>query len=123
MRRSFVCMVGAALLLSACGTSADSASFELTEFSVTGPNHLRAGSQKIEIANSGSFPHTLIVTDSNGIVEAATSLIPPGETTTADIDLSSGEYLFTCRIVVEAEAGRLVDHFEEGMSLMVEVRD
>lgn len=88
---------------------------------MTGPGHLRAGSQTIDIANSGEFPHTLIVTDSNGTVAAATSLVPPGGTATVEVDLASGEYLFTCRIVVEGEDGHLVDHFQEGMSLTVEV--
>lgn len=110
------------LLLTACevSTGADVA-VQLAEFSVTAPKTLPAGSGRIEIDNVGEFTHTLVVTDANGEVAAATGLIPSGETAYLDIDLEPGTYSFTCRIVAQDGEGNLIDHYEAGMNAAVEV--
>lgn len=95
--------------------------FELDEFSIDGPVRLEAGQDALAVANHGMYPHTLVVTDGSGGVVAATSLVQPGETASLDVDLAPGEYSFTCRIVTEAPDGNIVDHYEAGMNLLVEV--
>jgi plastocyanin len=111
-----------ALLLTACDVSTNaSVDVQLAEFSVTAPRTLPAGSGRIEIDNVGEFTHTLVVTDANGEVAAATGLIPSGETTYLDIDLEPGTYSFTCRIVAQDGEGNLIDHYEAGMNAAVEV--
>jgi len=111
-----------ALLLTACDVSTGTdGSVQLAEFSVTAPNSMPAGSGRIEIHNVGEFTHTLVITDANGQVAAATGLIPSGETTHLDIDLEPGTYSFTCRIVAQDSEGNLIDHYEAGMNAAVEV--
>lgn len=110
------------LLLTACDVSTDAeVTVQLAEFSVTAPRTLPAGSGRIEIDNVGEFTHTLVVTDANGEVAAATGLIPSGDTTYLDIDLEPGTYSFTCRIVAQDGEGNLIDHYEAGMNAAVEV--
>lgn len=111
-----------ALLTTACDASTGSdVSVRLTEFSVTAPSAMPGGSGRIEIDNVGEFTHTLVITDANGQVAAATGLIPSGETTYLDIDLEPGTYSFTCRIVAQDGEGNLIDHYEAGMNAAVEV--
>lgn len=123
MRRQLV----AALALTVAGATACSATtiegtFDLVEFAVNGPAELSAESQSVTVTNSGEFPHTLVVTDEEGAAVAATPLIQPGESAEMPLDLDSGLYSFTCRIVAQTSDGDLVDHYEEGMSATVTVR-
>ena len=109
------------LALCACAGSTASDSFELSEFSVLGPDHLDAGENAIAVTNNGLYTHTLVVTDSSGKVVGATSLVQPGETASLDVELAPGQYSFTCRIVAENSDGNLVDHYEAGMNALVQV--
>ncbi len=95
--------------------------FDLSEFTISGPESLASGASTVEVANSGNLPHTLVITDDSGQVVAATDLIPPGETAALDVNLEDGRYSFTCRVVAENGEGEIVDHFEMGMSETVEV--
>lgn len=82
---------------------------------------LASGQSNLTVSNSGEFAHTLVIADRTGTVLAATGLIQPGETTELDVDLSNGQFQFTCRIVAQKPDGELVDHFEAGMSTIVRV--
>lgn len=112
------------IVLAAC-SGADSAAtgFTLTEFVIDGPGALPPGSSLLSVENVGEFPHTLVIADETGRVVTASDLIQPGETDQLEVDLSSGTYQFTCRIVAEKPDGELVDHFEEGMVETVRVAD
>ena len=110
------------LLSTACDVSTGAGvSVQLTEFSVTAPKTLPAGNGRIEVDNVGEFTHTLVITDANGRVAAATGLVPSGEVTYLDVDLEPGTYSFTCRIVAQDGEGNLIDHYEAGMNTTVEV--
>lgn len=122
MRRSLAVVV-ACLTLAACGPVAGGNAYDLVEFAIAGPGQLDSGSSSLSVSNSGEFPHTLVVTDSAGEVVAATSLVQPGETVELAVDLTSGLYSFTCRIVAQDGEGNLIDHFEAGMAATVEVSD
>lgn len=116
-----ILLIGLAMTLSSCAPSAAGGSFDLAEFSISGPERLQPGPQSIEVTNSGEFPHTLVVTDGSGLVVASTSLVQSGDIATLDLDLESGAYQLTCRIVTQDDEGDIVDHFEEGMNLSVNV--
>lgn len=105
----------------ACSSATTAEHFDLVEFAITGPTQLDRDTGTIPVSNSGAFAHTLVVTDPAGSVVAATTLLQPGESVDLDVALDPGTYAFTCRIVVETPDGALVDHFEEGMALTVEV--
>lgn len=104
-----------------CSSASTTEHFDLVEFAITGPTQLDPDTATIPVSNSGAFAHTLVVTDAAGGVVAATTLLQPGESADLDVALDPGTYAFTCRIVVETPDGALVDHFEEGMALTVEV--
>lgn len=115
MRRASRVLVAIGLCLSGCTQTAIATAFQLDEFSITGPGGLDSRIDSIEVANSGDLPHTLVVTNSEGEVVAATDLIQPGQVSTLDVSLEDGRYTFTCRIVAENDRGEIIDHFEAGM--------
>lgn len=108
-------------LASCSGSTAAGSGFELAEWQIDGPGEMSAGKGSVNVSNSGSLPHTLVVTDSSGHVVAATDLIAPGDTTELALDLDPGTYSFTCRIVAQDPEGEIVDHFEAGMNATVSV--
>lgn len=102
--------------LSGCDQTTEvSATVELVEFSISGPQSLSSDASRLEINNVGEYTHTLVITDADGEVAAATGLVQPGETTFLDLDLEPGQYVFTCRMIAQNDAGDLIDHFESGM--------
>jgi len=118
--RSLLLVVG--LVLASCtATGAGDATYDLTEFSITGPDRLADGVSTITAHNSGEFAHTLVVTTDQGVVVAATDLIQPGDTIAMSVDLPAGMFQITCRIVAQTEEGRLIDHYEAGMNQLVDV--
>lgn len=119
--RSFIVALVALIALTACTRAAAEGAFDLTEFSISGPNRLDSGPNSLTVSNSGEFSHTLVVTDSTGQVLAATPLVGPGESVELAVDLAPDRYSFTCRIVAEDGDGNLIDHFESGMAASVEV--
>jgi plastocyanin len=122
MRSRLVAVVAvAALTVVSCAATTAEGSFDLIEFAVNGPAELSADPQTVTVTNSGLFPHTLVVTDGDGAVVAATPLIQSGEAADMTLDLEPGQYSFTCRIVAQTPDGDLVDHFEEGMARTVTV--
>lgn len=123
MRRfaRFPAILGIAVVVAACSASSGGNGFDLAEWTVEGPSRLSPETGSVSIANSGSLPHTLVVTDSSGEVVAATDLILPGESTEMALDLDEGNYSFTCRIVAETPDGDVVDHYEAGMNATVSV--
>lgn len=114
--------IGAVLLAGCSGVTSDSDHYQLGEFFINGPMTLSDDSGAISVANSGEFPHTLVVSTPDGSVVTATDLVMPGETLTLDLDLDPGTYQFTCRIVGQDGEGRLVDHYERGMHTTVAVQ-
>lgn len=121
MKMRVALIVALIVSLVGCSGIADGSGFELTEFAIDGAATLGVGRNTIEVRNTGEFPHTLVVTDSDGTVVQATTLIQPDESVEVDLDLDPGRYSFTCRIVTQTEDGRVVDHYEEGMATMVTV--
>lgn len=122
MRVKILLAIGIAVALVSCTGNAASDTFELVEFAVDGPAHLDSSIDSVLVTNSGAFPHTLVVTDSNGGAVTATPLLHPGESVALDLDLEPGTYSFTCRIVFQTDDGELIDHFERGMASTIEVR-
>lgn len=124
MRPSIRFALIAALLMtlaSCSGSRAAGSGFELAEWHIDGPGEMTAGTGSVDISNSGTLPHTLVVTDAEGHVMAATDLIAPGESSELALDLDPGTYSFTCRIVAQNPEGEIVDHFEAGMNATVSV--
>lgn len=115
-------IAGLLVALASCsGQTATGSEFELAEWHIDGPGEMSAGTGSVDVSNSGSLPHTLVVTDSSGEVVAATDLIAPGDNTELALDLDPGTYSFTCRIVAQDPEGEIVDHFEAGMNATVSV--
>jgi hypothetical protein len=104
--------------LAACSMQSGTGSpeVELREFSIDAPATLSAGPTDLTVTNRGEFGHMTQVTSTVSGVVATTALIPAGESTTLELDLAPGEYQFTCRIVVQAGDGSIVDHYQEGMT-------
>jgi uncharacterized cupredoxin-like copper-binding protein len=116
-----VALVAGLLTASGCSSSSTGSSYDLVEFAIDGPTQLAPGNHSLEVSNSGEFPHTLVVTDASGAVVAATDLVQSGESTQLPVDLQTGRYSFTCRIVAQTPNGDIADHFEAGMSTTVTV--
>lgn len=115
-------IAGLLVALAACsGSAATESGFDLAEWQIAGPGEMSADTGSVDVSNSGSLPHTLVVTDSSGNVMAATDLIGPGDNTELALDLDPGTYSFTCRIVAQDSEGEIVDHFEAGMNTTVSV--
>ena len=90
--------------------------FVLSEWAVEGPSRLvAADAAALTIENHGDFPHTLLVTSETGEVVGATGVVEPGDMVTLAVDLDTGTYSFSCRIVTEDNEGNLSDHYERGM--------
>ena len=69
--------------------------------------------------NTGEFAHTIVITDSAGLVVMASELIQPETSLGITLDLTGGEYQITCRIVTRGEDGTVFDHFERGMTTTI----
>jgi len=117
-------LVAALLLAAACSPQASSdAGYVLREGAIDGPNSLAVTSSEVlRVSNTGEYSHTLVVTDDQGQVRAATGLVESGTATTLEVDLGPGTYVFSCRIVAEDDEGNLIDHYEQGMHRMVTVQ-
>lgn len=105
--------------LAACG-GADSGAVTLREFAIEVGGGLPSGPATLSVTNEGEYPHSLVVSDSDGTVIATSGVVEAGEQSALDVDLRAGEYAFACRIVVEdPESGTIVDHYTEGMATEV----
>jgi plastocyanin len=121
--------VAAALVVPACGSDdddsggngngGDSGSSETTveitatdfEFDPPDPSVEQAGTVKFRLRNEGEAPHALEIEGPGG--EAKTEQIPPGQSTTIDVDLSkAGAYEMYCPVG---------DHKQRGMTGEVSV--
>lgn len=90
-------------------------SFVLDDGSIVGPEVISNGTTTLEISNVGEFNHTLVVTDSDGNVLAATDVVAPGADTNLSVDLQPGAYQVSCRLVGQNGDGNIIDHYEIGM--------
>lgn len=119
--------LGAALMvvtLAACqaAQASTATSVNVAEFSIdVAASALTAGSIRLDVSNSGEFPHMLVVEHIDGTVVYATDPVPSGADAAVDVTLEVGSYRFTCRIVAEKDGGEIVDHFERGMVATVDV--
>jgi hypothetical protein len=96
----------------------------LDEFTIeTGGEVWQAGAIRLSVDNVGERDHTLIISRVDGEVVAATDIVEPGDVLEFDVDLGSGTYELTCRIVVEGGNGQIFDHFEQGMHATIEVAE
>lgn len=125
--RPVAALLVVAALLGACSSPTPAArsntEVRLDEFDITIDSPLAAGPVGLSVSNDGQFAHTLLVESPDGLVVSATDLIPPGATVEVDLDLPSGAYRVSCRIVVEDPDGGIIDHFQEGMRAGVAVVD
>ncbi len=117
MRKLLVIVV----LVAGCGSAATDDSFLLDEGSIVGPDWINQGASTLQISNVGEFNHTMLVTDSDGEVVAATGVLPPGTSTVLSVVLSEGRYQVSCRLVGQDPEGKIVDHYELGMYKQLEV--
>lgn len=113
------------LLVAGCsgGPGAAVADVVLDEYSVTVDETTLAPDATLTIHNQGGFSHTVVVSDASGTVLTATELIAPAEVITLGSGWGQGEYRLTCRIVIAAEDGEIVDHYAEGMSADLTITD
>lgn len=119
MRRLF-CVL--ALLATACTPAAtEGGQVTLAEFSIDTPQRFRSGDVALEIVNQGDFGHTLVVSTTDGTVVGSTDVLGPGDGGVLDLELEPGDYVFSCRIVVETPDGQIVDHYASGMAANVVV--
>lgn len=117
-------LVALALLSTGCAPQLapeEGVSVRLAEFRVEAAGTFVAGSNLITVSNDGKFGHTLVVADRDGDVVAASPVVGPGDRIEFTLDLSPGIYELSCRMVIQTEEGRLVDHYEEGMIATIEV--
>ncbi|MCU1607227.1 MAG: Copper binding protein plastocyanin/azurin family [Modestobacter sp.] len=68
-----------------------------TEFSITMPATLAAGSYTFAVRNTGAALHDLVVSQ-NGRDVAASATIPPGGSASLSATLRRGTYVFYCNI-------------------------
>lgn len=119
MRRLICAVVMAA---TACTpTASPNGQVALTEFSIETPQRFQAGQVGLEIVNQGEFGHTLVVSTPDGTVVGSTDVLRPGGEGVLDVQLAPGEYVFSCRIVVETPDGEIIDHYARGMAAHVVV--
>jgi plastocyanin len=75
-----------------------------TEFSITMPSTLAAGSYTFAVRNTGTATHDLVVSR-NGRDVAASAAIGPGGSTSLSVTLQRGTYVFYCSIDAHREQG------------------
>lgn len=109
------------LLVAGCSSAATEDIFLLDEGSIVGPDQIQQGAGELQISNVGEFNHTMLVTDVEGNVVAATGVLPPGTSTVLGVDLQNGSYQVSCRLVGQNSDGEIVDHYEKGMFKQLEV--
>jgi hypothetical protein len=123
-RRVTLATFSVALFLAACssGVAATTDRVDLDEFSIgTNSSRWAAGPVTLTVENVGERTHTLIITEADGTVVAATDILDPGQAADLEVQLEPGEYELTCRIVVEGGEGQIFDHYEQGMHTSINV--
>ncbi|MDX1469464.1 MAG: hypothetical protein R3258_08980 [Acidimicrobiia bacterium] len=119
--RRVATILGLVALISACQPATDEALFELADGSISGPSRVVSDVNTFTASNTGNLAHTMVVTANDGRVIAATDLIQPGETAALEVDLDPGMFQVSCRIVAQGDDGELMDHYELGMRLSLDV--
>ncbi len=82
------------------GSETEAQSITATEgdfFIELNDDSLTAGSYEIEVVNEGDATHDLVV-ERDGEDVAASDQIGPGESSTFEVDLEPGEYVFYCSV-------------------------
>jgi plastocyanin len=75
-----------------------------TEYSISMPSTLAAGSYTFAVRNTGAAPHDLVVSR-NGRDVATSATIPPGGSASLSVTLQRGTYVFYCNIDAHRERG------------------
>lgn len=109
------------VVVAGCSAAASDDGFLLDEGSIVGPDVLQPGLNEMQISNVGEFNHTMLVTDPEGNVMAATDVLAPGTSTVLTVDLAEGSYQVSCRLVGQDSEGNIIDHYEQGMFKQLEV--
>ena len=63
-----------------------------------------AGTYTFEVTNTGDMPHDFVV-EQDGSDVAGTDVLQPGESTTLEVDLEPGDYVFYCSVGAHRAAG------------------
>ena len=71
---------------------------ELSEDSFT------AGTYTFEVTNTGDMPHDFVIEEAGSDV-AGTEVLQPGESTTLEVELTPGDYVFYCSVGAHRAAG------------------
>jgi hypothetical protein len=122
VRKSLI-LIAALAMVSCQSPSGSSAEIDVYEFEIQPSlSSFEEGTVTLDVVNEGEYGHTLVITDSGGHVLSAGDVIDAGQTSTMSIDLVSGDYFLTCRIVAQDDEGNVIDHYEQGMSAEVTVR-
>ena len=71
---------------------------ELSEDSFT------AGTYTFDVTNTGDMPHDFVIEEAGSDV-AGTEVLQPGESTTLEVELTPGDYVFYCSVGAHRAAG------------------
>ena len=71
---------------------------ELSEDSFT------AGTYTFDVTNTGDMPHDFVIEEAGSDV-ASTEVLQPGESTTLEVELTPGDYVFYCSVGAHRAAG------------------
>jgi uncharacterized cupredoxin-like copper-binding protein len=63
-----------------------------------------AGTYTFEVTNSGNMPHDFVIEEAGRDI-AATEVLQPGESTTLEVELAPGDYVFYCSVGAHRAAG------------------
>ena len=92
---------------SAAGSPAESEAVSVTEgemFIQLSEDSFGAGTYTFEVTNTGTMPHDFVV-EQGGSDVAGTEVIQPGQSTTLEVELAPGEYVFYCSVGAHRAAG------------------
>ena len=92
---------------SSASAEAESETVAVTEgemFIQLSEDSFNAGTYTFEVTNTGSMRHDFVV-EQDGEDVASTDVLRPGESTTLEVDLTPGEYVFYCPVGAHRAAG------------------
>jgi uncharacterized cupredoxin-like copper-binding protein len=86
---------------------AESETVDVTEgemFIELSEDSFAAGTYTFEVTNSGDMPHDFMI-EQDGADVAGTEVVQPGESTTLEVELTPGDYVFYCSVGAHRAAG------------------
>jgi uncharacterized cupredoxin-like copper-binding protein len=91
----------------------DTIEVTLTEYAIQMPSSLPSGSATFKVTNEGTEEHSFEF-EGQGVEEALTTNLQPGESTTLTAELQAGTYTAYCPVD---------DHRQMGMQTQVDVQE